>query len=233
MSRRWLSFGGLQRDGSDRWAARRQVEGEDVVLQGATPAWPATFAAARGKPLAVHHLRAIQRGAAASGRTVFLLDCSASMVASGALAHAKGLLMPWLRRLRRQDAEAVVIGFGGSGVQLRFGPAVPRGWNAHWLAPIPGGGGTPLGRGVAAAQAYGRRGAAGIPAPTKGRIDFVLLTDGRSDEQPSRPPGFDMVDIIVPNGDDERVGHEGLRQQVGQRQAARLALAWRGRCFIK
>ncbi len=204
-----------------------------MLLQGAALSWPGTLAAMRGKPLAVPHLRAIQRSAAAPGRTVFLLDCSASMVASGALAHAKGLLMPWLRSLRRQDAEAVVIGFGGSGVQLRFGPAVPRGWNARWLAPIAGGGGTPLGRGVDAAQAYGRRGEAGRRASSIGRVDFVLLTDGRSEEYPTRPEGFDAVDIVVPASDDEAVGQETLRRQIGRRQAARLALAWRGRCFIR
>jgi len=233
MSRRWLPSGGLQRDGSDRRLVRRQIEGRDVLQQGAAPSWPATLAAARGTPLAVRHLRAIQHSGSAPGRTVFLLDCSASMVASGALTHAKGLLMPWLRRLRRQDTEVVVIGFGGSGVQLRFGPAVPRGWNARWLAPIPGGGGTPLGRGVDAAEAYGRHGVAGSRAPANGRVDFVLLTDGRSDEQPARPPGFDSVDIVVPTGDDDAAAHDAIRRQVGHRQAARLALAWRGRCFIR
>lgn len=233
MSRRWSEAADLRRDGGRKRVRMRHLEGVDVLRHRAALSWPATLRAARGAALSLPHLRAIQRGAATATRTVFLLDCSASMLASGALAHAKGLLMPWLRALRRQDAEAVVIGFGGGVAQVRFGPAVPRGWSARWLVPIAGGGGTPLDRGVTAAQAYGRRGAAGKRVAAGRPVTLVVLTDGRSDEQPARPDGFDAIDIVLPRGDDAEAGPDALRRRLGQRQAARLALAWGGRCFIR
>ncbi|KKB64292.1 hypothetical protein WM40_07490 [Robbsia andropogonis] len=210
---------------------RRHIEGQDVVRHHATVAWPDTLLAARGQPLAVGHLRAVQRGTARPTRTVFLLDCSASMVASGALAHAKGLLMSWLRRVRKRDAHAVVIGFDGRGAAVHFGPGVPRGWHARWLAPLPGGGGTPLQRGVDAACTFGRRGKNG--GPLNGRVALVLLTDGLTNALPARPEGFDTIDIVLPSGGANGPAHDAMRRHVGERQAARLARIWGGVCVVR
>lgn len=115
------------------------------------------------------------------------------MLHASRLAAAKGLLLDCFRQLARERAQAALIRFGGGGAELLFGPAVPRWWNERWIEPIGGGGGTPLARGVAAAQRLLEQ--ARRRDPVRTRVLWVL-TDGRTREQPPRPPSADHILIV-------------------------------------
>ena len=130
------------------------------------------------------HLRPRRTPAYAPVVHCVLLDCSASMVRDGGLAMAKGLLLQMLRRFRRDRAEVALICFGGGQAEVRFGPAVPGGWNEQWVEPIGGGGGTPLALGLAA----GERLLGGTTSKHPGTQGWLwLLSDGRTVERPPRP----------------------------------------------
>ncbi|CAN0620653.1 magnesium chelatase subunit ChlD-like protein [Burkholderia multivorans] len=179
-----------------------------VARAGAAIAWAATLAARRADALRPHHLRFRTRAGTPSALHCFVLDCSASMLASGQLALAKGLIAACFDRAARARAETALICFGGAGAQRRFGPAVPRWWNERWLAPVEGGGGTPLADGIdTAAQLLAR---AARREPARQRWLWVL-SDGRSLETPARPAAADHVvfvdfdDSAVPLGRGERL----------------------------
>lgn len=179
--------------------------------------WLTTLIAKGPDTLAARHVHRHRQQVRARERHVFLLDCSASMVARGGLAHAKAMLIPWLRQLRRESTEAVLFCFGGTRVDRRFGPAVPTGWNERWIAPIGGGGGTPLQLGLAAVQH-----AADASRDRPHRL--FLLTDGRTSEQPARPTGFDEITVI---DFDDRPFAAGRCRLLAQRWSVRCLNAWR------
>lgn len=148
------------------------------------------------------------------------------MVASGALAHAKGVLLVLLRRARRDHVRVALICFGGERADIRFGPALPSGWNERWIEPIGGGGGTPLQLGLMAVErmaatrtaAAGRSGAAGWrrgDMSSGQRIDLCLLSDGRTPERPLRPAG--IAECLVIDFETNRIALNGC---------AALANAW-------
>ncbi|WDD94197.1 VWA domain-containing protein [Burkholderia sp. FERM BP-3421] len=183
---------------------------------GARIAWPATLAARRGERLRAAHLR--YRPYAARGGVLhcFLLDCSASMLEGERLARAKGLIVALFERAARRRETVALVCFGGESAEQRFGPAVPRWWNARWLAPVGGGGGTPLARGVAAAQRVLAQAARRQPAQQRW---LWVLSDGRSQETPARPTQVDQ--IVWVDFDDA-----SLRLGRGER----LAQAWGALC---
>lgn len=118
---------------------------------GAVLDWPATLRARRGQPLAAGHLRWRQGLGQPQGLQVFALDCSASMLDSGAFARAKGLLLQWLCRAYLQRIPVALLCFGAGQVQWRLPPRRAPRWNAEWIDPLPGGGGTPLAQAFQAA----------------------------------------------------------------------------------
>jgi len=157
--------------------------------------------------LARQHLRARRPKPTPARSYVFLLDCSASMIERGALARAKGLLLVWLRAVRRQAERAALICYGGAQADVRFGPAIPSGWNERWIDPIGGGGGTPLALGVQIASELALRkhrqnGVFGgtFSGQSSGVVDtqkiLLVLTDGRTREAPQRPEGFQYIVIV-------------------------------------
>jgi magnesium chelatase subunit ChlD-like protein len=75
---------------------------------------------------------------------LFLLDCSASMVESGAFAQAKGLLLQWLRRAYLQRESVALLCFGAGRLHWLLEPTRAPRWNADLIEPLRGGGGTPL-----------------------------------------------------------------------------------------
>lgn len=156
-------------------------------------AWIPTLLRKGSQRLRSRHLQFTSTKVPLQQRYFFVLDCSASMLRQGGLAWAKGVLLTWLRQLRRDRAEAVLICFGGDRADRRFGPALPTGWNESWIEPIGGGGGTPLTLGLSKAASLmltdtGSR---------KGRRQcLVLLTDGRTVAQPPRPEGYDEIIIV-------------------------------------
>ena len=123
----------------------------------------------------------------------FVLDCSASMLRQDRLARAKGLLLSLFNQAAHRRAQVALICFGGSQASLRFGPAVPRWWNERWLAPLGGGGGTPLGLGLASAAQQLARSARLAPAQQRW---LWVLTDARSTEAPPRPQWADEMLLV-------------------------------------
>ncbi|WP_239467203.1 VWA domain-containing protein [Rhodoferax koreense] len=146
----------------------------------------------------------------------FLLDCSASMRSSGALARAKGLLLHLFDEAYRRRHHVALLCFAGGAVELRLAPRRAAAWNEAWIAPIAGGGGTPLTLGVAAAERLLRRARA-----RAGRRSLWLLTDGRSTEQPAPPAAADALHVI---------DFESARVPLAR--AARLAADW-GAAYLR
>ncbi|MFT4243152.1 MAG: VWA domain-containing protein [Acidovorax sp.] len=126
-------------------------------MAGAALDWPATLRARRSQPLAAEHLRWRQHLGQPQALHVFALDCSASMLDSGAFARAKGLLLQWLRWAYLQRAPVALLCFGAGQVQWRLPPRRAPQWNADLIEPLHGGGGTPLALALHAAWALMKR----------------------------------------------------------------------------
>jgi magnesium chelatase subunit ChlD-like protein len=156
-------------------------------------AWPPTLAAMRERTLRREHLRFARETSRGGVLHCFVLDCSGSMLAGQRLALAKGLLTTLFDRASATRAEAALICFGGIGADIRFGPAVPRWWNERWLAPVGGGGGSPLAAGVRRAAQLLERSARRRPAQQRW---LWILTDGRTRDEPARPADADEVVIV-------------------------------------
>lgn len=120
---------------------------------GAVHDWPATLRTRLGRPLAAEHLRWRQAPGQPRALHVFALDCSASMLESGAFAAAKGLVLQWMRWAYQQRAPVALLGFGAGQVHWQLPPRRAPHWNAEWIEPLHGGGGTPLARALHAAWA--------------------------------------------------------------------------------
>ncbi|MGI4862197.1 MAG: magnesium chelatase [Janthinobacterium lividum] len=207
-------------------------------------------------PLRRAHLRWREPRLPPLRRYFFLLDCSASMVGSGALARAKGWLAEWSQPLRREGAHVALVCFGGGRAAVRFGPGpLPdrerhgrgvglgrepadareaahgqqsaRGgcqewddaWNAHWLEPIGGGGGTPLALGLATvARVRTARMSRSLPGAVT-HDTLMVLSDGRTAERPPAPVGFER--ILLVDFETRRIALNGC---------AELAARWGAEC---
>jgi magnesium chelatase subunit ChlD-like protein len=183
---------------------------------GARIAWTPTLAAKRQARLHIDHLRYAHRRTGTGALHCFVLDCSASMLARGQLALAKGVLVALFDRARHARFQVALISFGGAGAELRFGPAVPRWWNERWLAPIGAGGGTPLAAGIAAAARVLESSARRHPGRPR---HLWLMSDGRSTQWPARPPHADHVTVV---------DFEAAAVRLGR--CAALAEAWDAQC---
>lgn len=162
-------------------------------MRGEQIAWVPTLAAKGTQPLHADHLRRVRRQTGSGALHCFVLDCSASMLARGQLALAKGLLIALFDRARSQRLRVALVSFGGARAEVRFGPAVPRWWNERWIAPLGAGGGTPLAAGVEAAERLLQADARRDPARPR---HLWLLSDGRSTQWPDRPRHADHVTVV-------------------------------------
>ncbi len=137
------------------------------------------------------------------------------MAASGALARAKGALLALMEQAYRRREQVALLCFGGTRVELRLPPRKAAAWNDDWIAPIGGGGGTPLGHAVAeAGRLLQRHG-----GPAGGCEGWLwLLTDARTREQPARPAAAMQACIL---------DFEAGRVRLGK--ARSLAQAWQAR----
>lgn len=179
------------------------------TLRPATPIhWPRSLMARGAAALRAEHLRHQPAAPVESELHCFVLDCSASMRISGALARAKGLLLAMMTEAYRGRHRVALLCFSGAGVQLQLAPRRAAVWNDAWVDRIGGGGGTPLTQGMASAEQLLRRSRAN-------RRLLWLLTDGRSREAPPRPASADAIGVI----DFEAARLPLLR-------AAQLAQAW-------
>ena len=120
---------------------------------------------------------------------VFLLDCSASMVHSGALGVAKGALLALMAHAYRLRHEVCLIVFGGDGAMMQVSPQKASWSNEDWVELLPGGGGTPMQAALdmARAQMRGERFA---------RHALWLLSDGRVHQWPRVPAGAQAVRVL-------------------------------------
>ena len=171
----------------------------------------------RQDALRAEHLRFVRDAPRGGLLHCFVLDCSGSMLAGQRLALAKGLLIALFDRAGAARSEAALICFGGSGAEVRFGPAVPRWWNERWLGPVGGGGGTPLISGVRRAAQLLERSARRRPGQQRW---LWILTDGRTSDEPARPLDVDHVVFVNFEREAIRLG-----------RCAALADAWGAQCF--
>lgn len=151
--------------------------------------WPRTLIARGGGALRPEHLRPAPRLPHASALHCFVLDCSASMLAGGRLAQAKGLLGALIAQAYRWRDQVALISFGGHAATLRLPPRRAMPAASAWLAPIGGGGGTPLAQALAQADALLRR-------HPHGARWLWLLTDGRTRETPPRPAHAEHLHLV-------------------------------------
>jgi magnesium chelatase subunit ChlD-like protein len=120
---------------------------------------------------------------------VFLLDCSASMVQSGALGVAKGVLLALMAHAYRLRHEVCLIVFGGDGARMQVSPQRASWTNDDWVELLPGGGGTPLQAALdmANTQMHGERFA---------HHALWLLSDGRVHGWPRAPAGAQGLRVL-------------------------------------
>ncbi|WP_246610538.1 vWA domain-containing protein [Comamonas fluminis] len=95
-------------------------------------------------PLAAEHLRWKRPQGKSRHQHLFLLDCSASMVESGAFAKAKGLLLQWMRWAYLRRESVALLCFGAGQVRWLLQPTRAPRWNDDLIESLLGGGGTPL-----------------------------------------------------------------------------------------
>lgn len=140
------------------------------------------------------------------------------------LALAKGLLVQLSEQLYRRRSELAVIVFAGRQAQVLQTPRRVAAFNLAWIAPIGGGGGSPLESAVAEAErllAQARRRAPGQ------RRYLWLLSDARFPALPARPRHVDECWVLdfdnaaVPLGRAERIAEHWAAQYC-------LAEQWRG-----
>ncbi|MDB5851517.1 MAG: von willebrand factor type a [Rhodoferax sp.] len=175
-----MGVGGLDARGTERQAASDRAR---------TVHWPRTLVARGNADLHEAHLRFRPEEPTQPALHCFLLDCSASMRSSGALAQAKGLLLSLMDEAYRRRDQVALLCFAGGTVELRLAPRRAPAWNERWIAPIGGGGGTPLALGVAAAGRLLQRSRAR-------QRSLWLLTDGRSRELPAAPSSVDELSVV-------------------------------------
>ena len=143
--------------------------------------------------LLFEHLRHQPRASSAGELHCLLLDCSASMLKRGNLALAKGLLVQLGEQLYRRRSELAVIAFAGREARVLQAPRKVAAFNTAWIAPIAGGGGSPLARGVQAAEQLLARAQRQKPGQ---RRYLWLFSDGRLQTLPPRPRHADECRVV-------------------------------------
>ena len=152
--------------------------------------WVTTLAAKGPGALQPQHLHFRRQPQGRKTLHLVLLDQSASMLRGQKLAWAKGCVLALSTLFyRRRDAMAV-LGFAGEQAQWLQKPGKAGLFNEHWIAPLRGGGATPIQSAIDAVQDTVRR------APAGTQVAVWLLTDGRFDPLPQRPRGVDDCYII-------------------------------------
>lgn len=154
------------------------------------------------------HLRPRSRAAHTAALHCFVLDCSASMLAGARLARAKSVLAELLAQAYRWRDRIALIRFGGPGAAVHVPPRRAAALPQSWIAPIGGGGGTPLADALAQADALLHRHA-------QGPRWLWLLTDARTRATPARPAHAQRIVLI---------DFDDARPPLGR--AAALADAW-------
>jgi magnesium chelatase subunit ChlD-like protein len=160
--------------------------------------WPRTLARKGPAPLAAEHFTHVQLRQRTTRLQLFVLDCSASMLAGNRLALCKGALVKLLERAYQQRDQVALICFAGNHAELRIPPRPAASSNArdnatHWLQPIKAGGSTPLARAVSLSDRLLKQWREQHAAR---QHSVWLISDGRSNELPARPAHADLLYII-------------------------------------
>jgi magnesium chelatase subunit ChlD-like protein len=155
--------------------------------------WIATLRTKRASALETRHVRYRRTLADAPQLHCFVLDCSGSMLSGERLARAKGMLLALFDRAYRERAEVALVCFGGTRAEVRRQPGAAHWWNERWIAPIGGGGGTPLALGLARASTVLEHAARRRPQQQRW---LWLLTDGRTNEHPVSPNGAHRIVVV-------------------------------------
>lgn len=147
------------------------------TLRAAAP-WQNLRRQASGDASRVHmsreDLRVQRRVQQRATTTIFAIDASGSQ-AMHRLAEAKGAVELLLADCYARRDRVAVIAFRGRGAQVLLAPTRSLVRAKRQLAGLPGGGGTPLAAGLAAAQDMAQAVRRGGATPL-----VVLLTDGRA-----------------------------------------------------
>lgn len=152
--------------------------------------WAATLASKGQGVLGVQHLHYRRQPAGTQTTHFVLLDLSASMLRGQKLAWAKGCLLALTAMFYRSRDHMAVIGFAGQQAQWLQKPARVPAFNEHWIAPLRGGGATPIQSAIDAVNAELKR-----HGPD--RLACIwLLTDGRFDPLPARPEHIEECYVI-------------------------------------
>jgi len=171
-----LTHGSLRRNAAPLAAARGRRSSAQAHTQAGAIDWCASLLR-DPRPRRSSQLVRRQRHQPASPLWVLVLDCSASMLRTGALSASKGLAHAIEAEAARAGARVVLISFRGSAAQLELSSRAGRAVVAERIAALGGGGGTPLRRALEAALGCCRQ----QPEPGRGpRQRILLLTDGRS-----------------------------------------------------
>ena len=187
---------------------------------GASIHWTSTLLARKGQPLAAEHLRWRQPVGPSRQQHLFLLDCSASMVESGAFAQGKGLLLQWLRWAYLRRERVALLCFGAGQTRWLLQPTRAPRWNTELIEPLLGGGGTPLAAALQAAWNMSERHPERHP---DGSSCLWVISDFRS------PDVFQLEQIPEAKHTHVLVDCEVLPVAANQRQfagAKHLAEAW-------
>ncbi|WP_087042995.1 vWA domain-containing protein [Caballeronia ptereochthonis] len=163
----------------------------------------ATLRAKRAARFDARHLRYRRTQGEGAAMHCFLLDCSGSMLAGERLARAKGMLVALFDRAYRERADIALVCFGGGRAEVRRQPGAAHWWNERWVAPIGGGGGTPLALGLSSAATVLARAARRRPSQ---RRWLWVLTDGRTNERPDAPYAADRIVVVDFDDGSARVG---------------------------
>lgn len=135
--------------------------------------------------------------------TIFVVDASGS-AALHRLAEAKGAVELLLAESYVRRDSVALISFRGTTAEVQLAPTRSLARAKKRLSTLPGGGGTPLAAGIAAAV--------DLADPVRRRGDIpaiVLLTDGRAniglDGTPGRPAGEEDAMVMA-----RTLGHQGF-----------------------
>jgi magnesium chelatase subunit D len=145
-----------------------------ATLRAAAP-WQRLRPARQGRvSLTKADLRVKRFEEQAETTTIFLVDASGSAAAER-LAEAKGAVELLLAEAYVRRTDVALIAFRGQAADLLLPPTRSLTRAKRALAGLPGGGGTPLAAGLAAAHRLAR------DARARGRTPFlVVMTDGRA-----------------------------------------------------
>lgn len=115
------------------------------------------------------------------------------MLTNERLAWVKGMLVSWSKQIYLDRDWLLVVGFTGSGARVLHGPTKAQPVNIDWIAPITGGGGTPLVAGLDLANQTLRNFRA-QKAPS--HVSLWLISDMRFSALPNRPDFADDCTLI-------------------------------------